>query len=89
MLDGDLAEIYQVLTRNLNLAVRRNRGRFPADLMFQLAKEEVDSLRLQFANLKRGTRRPALPALRLHRHTDEHPDCAGFRETPRNRGGRQ
>src|SRR5258708_27811391 len=59
MLDSDLAELYQVLTKNLNLAVRRNRERFPADFMFQLTKEETESLRLQIAtsNVGRGGRR--------------------------------
>ena len=49
MLDSDLAELYQVTTGNLNLAVRRNVSRFPADFMFQLTKEEYENLRLQFA----------------------------------------
>jgi hypothetical protein len=59
MLDADLAELYGVLTKNLNLAVRRNRERFPADFMFQLTKEESESLRLQIAtsNVGRGGRR--------------------------------
>lgn len=59
MLDSDLAELYQVLTKNLNLAVRRNSERFPADFMFQLGREEVESLRLQFvtSNVGRGGRR--------------------------------
>src|SRR5690348_9652781 len=59
MLDSDLAELYQVLTKNLNLAVRRNTNRFPTDFMFQLTKEEAESLRLQFAtsNVGRGGRR--------------------------------
>ncbi len=47
MLDSDLAELYQVLTKNLNLAVRRNIKRFPDDFMFQLTKEEFQILRLQ------------------------------------------
>jgi hypothetical protein len=59
MLDADLAELYGVLTKNLNLAVRRNRERFPPDFMFQLTKEESESLRLQIAtsNVSRGGRR--------------------------------
>ena len=36
MLDADLAAIYGVATKNLNLAVRPNRSRFPADFMCQL-----------------------------------------------------
>ena len=59
MLDSDLADLYQVLTKNLNLAVRRNIGRFPEDFMFQLTPEEYENLRLQFAtsNVGRGGRR--------------------------------
>lgn len=59
MLDADLAGIYGVLTKNLNLAVRRNPARFPEDFMFQLTKKEAESLRLQFAtsNAGRGGRR--------------------------------
>src|SRR5437016_11335526 len=59
MLDSDLADLYQVLTKNLNLAVRRNSDRFPEDFMFQLTDEEAKSLRLQFAtsNVGRGGRR--------------------------------
>ncbi len=47
MLDVDLAQLYEVETRVLNQAVKRNRSRFPADFMFQLTKEEWDALRLQ------------------------------------------
>jgi len=47
MLDADLARLYQVPTKSLNLAVRRNPARFPSDFMFQLAKEEAGSLRFQ------------------------------------------
>src|ERR1039457_4119070 len=54
MLDSDLAELYQVTTGNLNLAVRRNLSRFPADFMFQLTKEETGSLLLQIARAKTG-----------------------------------
>jgi ORF6N domain len=35
MLDSDLADLYQVTTGNLNLAVKRNLARFPADFMFR------------------------------------------------------
>jgi hypothetical protein len=59
MLDSHLAELYQVTTGNLNLAVRRNRERFPEDFMFQITKEEAGSLLLQTAraNTGRGGRR--------------------------------
>ena len=45
MLDRDLAELYQVTTGNLNKAVKRNIRRFPSDFMFQLTKEEFESLK--------------------------------------------
>ena len=45
MLDSDLAEMYQVETKNLKRAVRANIERFPDDFMFELTKEEYDSLR--------------------------------------------
>lgn len=40
MLDFDLAALYQVETRVLNQAVKRNHERFPEDFMFQLSYEE-------------------------------------------------
>lgn len=55
MLDRDLADLYGVTTGNLNKAVRRNIERFPGDFMFQLNKEETESLRFQFGSLKQGT----------------------------------
>ncbi len=54
MLDSDLADLYQVTTGNLNLAVKRNLARFPADFMFQLTREETESLLLQSARAKKG-----------------------------------
>lgn len=54
MLDADLAELYRVTTGNLNLAVSRNANRFPGDFMFQLSRDEFDSLRLQIARSKAG-----------------------------------
>src|SRR6266571_4389440 len=54
MLDYDLAEMYEVDTRRLKEAVRRNIDRFPEDFMFELSKEEWESLRSQFATSKRG-----------------------------------
>jgi hypothetical protein len=58
MLDADLAKLYGVPTKSLNLAVRRNAERFPNDFMFQLNAEEWDRLRFQFETSKgRGGRR--------------------------------
>ncbi|MFZ5988082.1 MAG: ORF6N domain-containing protein [Bacillota bacterium] len=57
MLDEDLAELYGVPTKSLNLSVKRNLDRFPEDFMFQLSKEEYQTLRFQFETSKRGGRR--------------------------------
>ncbi len=57
MLDYDLAELYEVQTKNLNLAVKRNLKRFPLDFMFQLTKvewEQIISQRLQNETLEKG-----------------------------------
>jgi hypothetical protein len=58
MLDYDLADLYDVETKVLNQAVKRNYKRFPDDFMFQLTKTEWDALRSQFvtSNTKGGTR---------------------------------
>ena len=58
MLDFDLAELYEIETKNLNLSVKRNSKRFPKDFMFQLTKEEWESLRFQIGTSKSrgGTR---------------------------------
>ena len=45
MLDRDLAQLYEVETRALNQAVKRNIERFPENFMFQLTKEEFEELR--------------------------------------------
>ncbi len=59
MLDSDLASLYQVETKNLNRAVKRNIERFPELFCFQLTEEEVKNLRFQFgtSNLNHGGRR--------------------------------
>jgi len=49
MLDRDLAELYGVETRRLNEQVKRNIERFPKEFMFQLAKNELDNWKSQFA----------------------------------------
>ena len=58
MLDFDLAELYGSETKRLKEAVRRNLKRFPSDFMFELTKEEFESLRSQIAssNKRGGTR---------------------------------
>ena len=54
MLDFHLAELYEIETKVLKQAVKRNMSRFPNDFMFELNKEEFDTLRSQFVTSKRG-----------------------------------
>lgn len=54
MLDSDLAVLYQVETKNLNRAVKRNSERFPESFCFQLTEEEVENLRFQFGTSSAG-----------------------------------
>ncbi len=61
MLDADLAEIYNVPTKVLNQAVRRNRDRFPDDFMFHLTKEEKDEVVTNCDHLKKLKFSPSLP----------------------------
>ena len=65
MLDNDLAKLYQVETKRLNEAVKRNIARFPEEFRFQLNEEETEFLRSQFATLNendgRGKHRKYLP----------------------------
>ncbi len=61
LLDGDLAELYGVEVKRLKRQVRRNLTRFPEDFMFELRKEEYDSLRSHFGTLKRGEHTKYLP----------------------------
>ncbi|HTI89766.1 MAG TPA: ORF6N domain-containing protein [Puia sp.] len=52
MLDFDLSILYEVPTKVLNQAVKRNIERFPADFMFQLTRDEYNSLRSQIVTLE-------------------------------------
>ena len=54
MLDSDLAELYETETKRLKEAVRRNIDRFPSDFMFEVNKQEFESLRTQIASSNRG-----------------------------------
>ncbi len=58
ILDADLAALYEVETRALVQAVKRNAERFPSDFMFQLSKEEVDILKSQFVISSSDSRLP-------------------------------
>ncbi|MBX2932524.1 MAG: ORF6N domain-containing protein [Chitinophagaceae bacterium] len=53
MLDRDLATLYEIETKALNLAVKRNIKRFPKDFMFQLTKEEWDNIRFRVETLEK------------------------------------
>lgn len=68
ILDSDLVDLYGVKTSALNRAVKRNRSRFPADLMFQLTMKEADGLKCQIgtSNTGRGGRRYAPYAFTEH-----------------------
>ena len=68
ILDSDLAELYGVPVKRLNEQVKRNRERFPADFMFQVDAQELESLRSQNATSKagRGGRRYAPYAFTEH-----------------------
>ena len=59
MFDMDLAELYQVETRVLNQAVKRNITRFPIEFMFQLTQNEFQNLMSQnvMSSSKHGGRR--------------------------------
>ncbi|MFC1679754.1 ORF6N domain-containing protein [Elusimicrobiota bacterium] len=54
MLDADLARLYEVETKALNRAVKRNEGRFPQDFAFRLTADEEESLRCQIGTSKKG-----------------------------------
>ncbi len=54
ILDAELAELYGVTTTRLNQQVNRNRERFPDDFLFQLTREEFDSLMWHSATSKRS-----------------------------------
>jgi len=66
MLDSDLARIYQVETRVLNQAVKRNIDRFPSEFMFQLTEEEFENLKSQFVTSSWGGRRKLPSAFTEH-----------------------
>ncbi|MFC1822774.1 ORF6N domain-containing protein, partial [Thermodesulfobacteriota bacterium] len=61
MIDQDLSELYGVETKQLKRAVRRNLDRFPSDFMFELTRDEYNTLRSQSGTLKRGAHSKYLP----------------------------
>ena len=54
MLDFDLASLYGTENKVLKQSIKRNLNRFPDDFMFELSKNEYDSLRSQFVTLENG-----------------------------------
>lgn len=54
MIDRDLAELYQVETKQLKRQVRRNIDRFPDDFIFEMNKEELKNLRSQIGTSSWG-----------------------------------
>ncbi len=61
MLDRDLAELYQIETKQLKRQVKRNLERFPDDFMMELTKEEAEVSRCQIGTLKQGENIKYLP----------------------------
>jgi len=61
MLDADLAVLYEVSTKALNQAVKRNERRFPPDFMFRLTKNEKDELVTNCDRFERLKHSSALP----------------------------
>jgi hypothetical protein len=57
MFDRDLADLYGVPTKSLNLAVKRNLARFPEDFMIRLTQNEIINLRFHFETSSWGGRR--------------------------------
>ena len=70
MLDHDLAELYGVPTKSLNLAVKRNVERFPSDFMFQLTQAEAEGLRFQIGTSNENAAKQA-SGLRLQTETSK------------------
>jgi phage regulator Rha-like protein len=68
MLDRDLAELYEVETKQLKRAVRRNSERFPDDFMFELTKEELADWRYQFGTSSSETMGLRVPPFAFTEH---------------------
>lgn len=69
MLDFDLAVLYQVTTKALNQAVRRNRERFPEDFMFQLTPKELAEL--DRSQIVTGSQKHRDPRFRPYAFTEQ------------------
>ena len=72
MLDSDLAELYEVETKALNRAAKRNEDRFPEDFRFKLTREELDNLRYQIGTLAGKDTDPSIGSTYLpHVYTEQ------------------
>src|SRR6185437_2283087 len=67
MLDFDLAMLYNVETKILNQAVKRNIKRFPDDFMFRLTKQEWESIRSQIVTASEQKKRNSANPLFFYR----------------------
>jgi hypothetical protein len=74
MFDADLAALYEVPTKALNQALRRNLERFPQDFAFQLSKEDLENWRSQIVtsnpSAKMGLRRPPIEHASMSTRSD-------------------
>jgi hypothetical protein len=68
MLDFDLAILYEVQTKALNQAVRRNMGRFPDDFMFRLTAMEWEFMRSQFVTASQNKRNTGITPYAFTEH---------------------
>lgn len=74
MLDFDMAQLYEVETKALNQAVKRNIKRFPKDFMFRLTVDEWDGMRSQIVTASNSTRlRPKIITAQKRRNTEVTP----------------
>lgn len=67
MLDRDLASLYEIETKVLNQAVKRNSKRFPEDFMFQLTKDEYEEIRVHFEAVETDSLRSQIVTLKKGR----------------------
>lgn len=68
MLDYDLAELFDVETKRLNEAVKRNSDRFPVRFMFRLSVKEWDEMRSQFATASQSKRNSGITPYAFTEH---------------------
>jgi hypothetical protein len=78
ILDKDIAQLYEIETKSLNLSVKRHIDRFPLDFMFQLTKEEMEHIGVQnITHLHNNSNN-----LRFQIETSSYTDWGGSRYLP-------